>query len=91
MSTLIFITSHLSFEYYGIYYSNTISDHITGILLATYKSTLSQQALSHMSPMAFKIELNAVPKVGCTSTFDPKTLFGGLQPITLYIQIYLDW
>ena len=29
------------------------------ILLATYKNTLSQQALSHMSPMAFKILSNA--------------------------------
>ena len=39
-------------------------------VLATYKSTLSQQVLSHVSPMAFEILWQAVSKVGCTSTIN---------------------
>ena len=40
---LIFITSQLYFEYRGIYYTNTISNQITGMYWPLYKSTLSQQ------------------------------------------------
>ena len=45
----IFITSHLSFEYHGNYYKNTIANQITGIYWPHTKSTLSQQILSHVT------------------------------------------
>ena len=70
---LIFITSHLSFEYRGIYYTNTGSNQITGNYWPHTKTLYDNK------PMAFTILSNAVPNVPCTSTFDLTTcyLMGG--------------
>ena len=50
----IFITSHLSLEYHGIYYTVYLKSNHRN-LLTTYKSTLLQQVISN---------------VGCTLTYD---------------------
>ena len=44
---LIFITSHQSFEYHGIYYTNTTSNLITGIYWL-HKTTLYYNKSSHI-------------------------------------------
>ena len=85
---LIFITFHLSFKYHAIYYTNTISNQITGIYfphkIALYNNTSSliyHQWLSRFCK-------NAVSKVGCTSTFDLRPnnmLYGGPQPRKILI------
>ena len=74
-----FITSHLSFEYHGIYYTNTISTQITANYWShkttLYENTFFCCCFLQMSPMTLKILLNAVSKVGCPLIFDPTTCY----------------
>ena len=70
----IFITSHLHFEYLGIYYTNTISNQTTGMYWPHTKALYRKY--SHMCHQWHsRFCKNAVSKVRCTSTFDPTTYY----------------
>ena len=72
---LIVITSHLSFEYHDIYYTNTLSNQIMGIYWPRTKALYHNKSSHTCHQWLSRFCKKAASNVRCTSTFDPTACY----------------